>query len=241
MKAAVARRDEARRLLEAAERDAQALTAAALAADFALPEAKRRRVHVAPEPWETATVGWDLQGWIDFEKREQRRRAVKIGTAPDAPDPQRGPDGFLHHWRGWLLGAVMRWAHGSRRNVINMIMSLIGAEHGFGIEEEVRERLKDPKVTKAAETDAYIIDRLVAALTALRNSGTEQARREYHIILGALAPVRAAEGAKAGMARRVAARIRVPRGRRARTKQQQEADEPGRPYAFLQSTIYEGG
>eukprot|EP00966_Prymnesium_polylepis_P148273 3425337-Prymnesium_polylepis.1 len=92
-------------------------------------------------------------------------------------------------------------------------MSLIGAEHGFGIEEEVRERLKDPKVTKAAETDAYIIDRLVAALTALRNSGTEQARREYHIILGALAPVRAAEGAKAGMARRVAARIRVPRGR----------------------------
>jgi hypothetical protein len=68
-------------------------------------------------------------------------------------------------------------------------------------------------------------------------SGTEQARREYHIILGALAPVRAAEGANVGMARRVAARIRVPRGRRARTKQQQEADEPGRPYAFLQSTI----
>ena len=57
VKAAEARRDEARRALEAAEREAQTLTAAAMAADFALPEAKRRRTHTAPEPWEMATDG----------------------------------------------------------------------------------------------------------------------------------------------------------------------------------------
>jgi hypothetical protein len=105
------------------------------------------------------------------------------------------------------------------------------------LETEYRELDALPVVDTIRTDKVVIIDRLVAALTALRNSGTEQARREYHIILGALAPVRAAEGARAGMARRVAARIRVPRGRRARTKQQEEADEPGRPYAFLQSTI----
>jgi len=237
LKAAELRRDEARRAYEAAELEAAALTAAATAADFALPEAKRRRTHAALQPWEQATTEWSVQEWIDFEGREQKRRAVPIGSSPDAADPQRGPNGFLHHWRGGLLGAIKRWAHGSERNVVNMIMSLIGAEHGFGIEDAVRARLKDAKATKAVETDTYIVDRAVAALDVLKRSGTAQARREYHIILGALAPVRVVERGKRGMGRRVAARLRVRRGRRARTQQQQDADELGRPFAFLQATI----
>jgi len=115
--------------------------------------------------------------------------------------------------------------------------TLIGAEHGFGIDQEIRDRLKDEQLSKAAATDAYIVDRVVAALAALKSCGTEQARREYHIILGAAAPVRTAERGQKGMGRRVAARLRVRRGRRARTKKQKEAGEPGRPFASLQATI----
>ena len=92
LRAAELRRAEARQMLEAAEREANALTAAAIAADSALPEAKRRRTHAPAAPWEAATEGWDIQGWRDFEKREQKRRAVEVGTAPDAPDPQRESD-----------------------------------------------------------------------------------------------------------------------------------------------------
>ena len=101
--------------------------------------------------------------------------------AGEVPEPQRGELGFLHHWRRGLLGAVQSWARGCKQHVVNMIMSLIGAQHGFGIEDEIRQLLAG-EVLKKAETDAYIVDRVAAALTTLKQCGTEQARQEYHIV-----------------------------------------------------------
>ena len=60
-----------------------------------------------------------------------------------------------------------------------MLVTLIGADHGFGVEVEVRESLAVEQLRKA-ETDAYIVDRAVAALATLKLCGTEQARQEYH-------------------------------------------------------------
>lgn len=95
--------------------------------------------------------------------------------------------GWLHRWRRGLLGVIKSWARGSRKHVVMMIATLIGADHGFGIEDEIRERFAGEQLKKAA-TDAYIVDRAVAALDTLKLCGTEQARQEYHIVLGALAP-----------------------------------------------------
>ena len=44
------------------------------------------------------------------------------------------------------------------------------------------ERLAGEQLKKA-DTDAYIVDRAVAALATLKRCGTEQARQEYHIVL----------------------------------------------------------
>ena len=81
----------------------------------------------------------------------------------------------------------------------------------------------------------------MAALDTLKLCGTELARQEYHIVLGALAPELLAQRSSKGMGRRVAARLRVRRGRRARTKKQVDAGELGRPFAFLQATHGRGG
>ena len=79
-------------------------------------------------------------------------------------------------------------------------------------------KLKGVQLVKEAETNALVVDRAVAALSALKRICTEQARCEYHIILGALAPPMVAVGDSSGMGRRVSARLRVHRGRRARRR-----------------------
>ena len=66
-------------------------------------------------------------------------------------------------------------------------------------------QLKGGQLVKEAETNALVVDRAVAALSALKRIGTEQARCEYHIILGALAPPMVAVGDSSGMGRSRAA------------------------------------
>jgi hypothetical protein len=39
------------------------------------------------------------------------------------------------------IGAVQSWARGSKAHVVSMLIALIGADRGFSIEAEVRERL----------------------------------------------------------------------------------------------------
>ena len=79
--------------------------------------------------------------------------------------------------------------HGCKQHVVQMVMGLIGSEHGFGIEDEIRERLSGETLRKA-ETDAYIVDRVVSAIDVLKQCSTEQSRQQYHIILGAASSVR---------------------------------------------------
>ena len=234
---------------EAARKEAATLRAAADAAWEPLQEAaraKRQRVDGADlgfwKPWLEATppsvATWDLKQWRDQEDEEQKRRDVKIGAAAgheagqEPLAPRTGKDGYLHHWRRGLLGAVRSWARGVKAHVVTMVMGLISSENGFGIEAEVSERLADAIQAREAETNALIVDRAVAVLMRLKACDTEQARREYHIVLGALAPPLLAERAAMGMARRVAARLRVRRGRRARTAKQKANGEKGRPFAF---------
>ena len=63
-----------------------------------------------------------------------------------------------------------------------------------------------------AETDAYIIERVKAALYVLKNCESETARIEYGILLAALAPERLAMRDPKGMIRKVAERLGVQRG-----------------------------
>ena len=141
LKAAQAREAELRTQLSAAEAATASLRAAAVDADGALPEAKRRRK--APLPWQQETAGWTVHDWEHWMEGEQMRRAVPIDEAADELPPHRGADGWLHHWSRGLLGAVKSWARGCRKHVVSMISTLISAEHGFGIEDESFEKWVD--------------------------------------------------------------------------------------------------
>ena len=104
---AQARVAELRLQLEAAEREVGRMRAAAMAADIALPEAKRRRKHVAHLPWMDATDGWTVDKWVDFEAGEQVRRAVDIRPTPQesSEEPARVDEQIR---RGcWLGGRRM--------------------------------------------------------------------------------------------------------------------------------------
>ena len=218
--------------------------------------AKRQCTGAADEgvwvPWLQSTppsvATWDLKQWRDYEDEEQKRRTVKVSkvagqaVGQEPPVPRGGKEGFLHHHRRGLIGAVQSWARGSRDHVVSMLVALIGSEQGFGIESEVRARLADAKHVYDAETDALIVDRIVGALSQVK-FGAEHSRHAYHTILAACAHVcvteRHSSGAEfdaSGMARRFSARLQVRRGRRTRSKKQQEAGEVGAPYTYLQAT-----
>ena len=230
----------ARQVLVAADREVTVLTAEAEAADAELP-AKRQCTRAPLEAWETATQGWSAEQWSAFEAAEQKRRAKPIDNETEDPDLKRGAEGFLHDFRRGLLGAVQSWANGRRKAVVHMVMSLIGSKHGFGIEDEVRERLADPAVKREAQTNAYIVDRLAATINVFKQFGTEEARETLHVLLGSVSPpvVDPTDHAarNEGMQRRVWERLNVRRGRRARTAQQKQANELGRPFVSLQATL----
>ena len=76
-----------------------------------------------------------------------------------------------------------------------------------------------------AETNAFIVDRLVAALGVSKACATEQQRQEYLTGLTYVAPPRVHAGDKSGMIRRVAKRLNVRRGRRSKK-------QGGRQFAF---------
>jgi len=125
-------------LAEAARKEAAALRAAAEAEWAKLPQpAKRQRADAASlefwKPWLESTppsvTTWNVKQWRDYEDEEQKRRAVKIageaagsaaGTEP--LPPRGGKEGYLHHWRRGLLGAVRSWARGSEEHVVSMIV-----------------------------------------------------------------------------------------------------------------------
>ena len=101
---------------------------------------------------------------------------------------------------------------------------LLGLIDEFGVADDIRQSLFR-KSRRQAETDTFIVDRLVAALQVLKGCQTKQQQREFRIALALVAPTRAAFGNQEGMAKRVSARLRVQRGKRSKR-------QGGRPYAF---------
>ena len=104
--------------------------------------------------------------------------------------------------------------HGSQGAIIFMLAECV--VH-FGVVDAVSQRLGLSLAKEAVEqatTDAYIVDRIKAALYVLKHCQSETARVEYGTILAALAPERLGERARGGMIRRVAMRLGVQRGTR---------------------------
>lgn len=95
----------------------------------------------------------------------------------------------------------------------------MGARLGFTLSKEEVEQLK---------VDTYLIDRVVQALSQLKQCRTEAEREDYHIVLAALAPKREAERSREGMLRAASQRLRVERGVRYFNGEK-------RPYAFDQA------
>lgn len=69
-----------------------------------------------------------------------------------------------------------------------------------------------PEEAQHAKIDRYIVDRVRAALSVLKQCLTEEQCVEYHIVLGAIAPEREVQSCKEGKLRSVAERLGVTRG-----------------------------
>ena len=213
-------------------RQAVQVTAAAQAA-----KAQRRQavsdLHLPAEQQPSdSTRDWNLKKFQDVEQSTQEKRKQRISAeaasasaASAAPKLRKGRHGWRHNSRQGLVGAVQYWAAGSRRNVISMLLGLI---NHFGVTDEIRQALFR-KARRHAETDTYIVDRLVAALDILKGCQTEQQRRDFRLALALVAPTRVASGNHEGMARRVSARLHVQRGKRSKKRGE-------RPYAFEAAT-----
>ena len=98
-----------------------------------------------------------------------------------------------------------------------------------------------PERANDTASNAYIVNRLAATINVFKQFGTEEARETLHVLLGSVSPpvVDPTDHAARleGMQRRVWERLNVRRGRRARTAQQKQADELGRPFVSLQATL----
>jgi hypothetical protein len=118
----------------AAEKAKDAAEAELAAFERAL-DAKRRRVEEpaideAAEP-EQATTEWDLADHRREMSRVMNRREIEIGSDERERELRTGRDGYLHHPRTGLVGAVAYWALGSTALAVVMIVALVrrgGAE-----------------------------------------------------------------------------------------------------------------
>ena len=126
-------------------------------------DAKRRRIEEpafdeAAEP-EHVTSEWDLADHRREMSRVMNRRAIEPVAAPtrEPREPRTGKDGYLHHRRLGLVGAVAYWAGGSLALVVTMLVALI--VH-LDIVEKVRAALPQGPRELKAETEAFICDRL---------------------------------------------------------------------------------
>ena len=151
-------------------------------------------------------------------KDKRRTPAVKEGKAPPL---RRGRYGALQHDRLGLIGAVCYWARGYKQNVVRLIKKVI---HAFGVEKDISAHLFK-KTRREAETDHLMTERLVAAIDVLKECRSEQQRLDFRFALSLVAPPRTGAGDPEGCAKRIAARLRVSRGRRSKKR-------GGRQYSF---------
>ena len=210
---------------ERAQAEHQAAQQAAQCMEREAYTARRKAVADLKLPTEqqpsSSTIDWDQERFLDAERKTQQRRSVRISASAKHVKLRKGKHGWRHNSRQGLIGAVRYWAAGSRSNVVKMLLGLI---EEFDVAEDIRKVLF-LKARRQAETDTFIVNQLVAVLEILKGCKSEQQRREFRLLLASVAPPRADEGDVHGMARRVAARLCVRRGRRS-------LKQGGRPFAF---------
>ena len=103
---------------------------------------KRQRIErSADEYWHE----WEPHMWRSLEMQSYVRRARLLSADAPARAPDKLPrgarDGFLHHPRRGLVGALRDWAEGSTADAAKMVFSLIEE-----LELEVRRRSVCPAV-----------------------------------------------------------------------------------------------
>ena len=91
---------------------------------------------------------WALPDHRREMTRVMNRRDIELGSRESAPMPRTGKQGYLHHTRLGLVGAVGYWAAGgSMAVVVTMMVALI--VH-FKIVERVRAELPKREADKDA-------------------------------------------------------------------------------------------
>ena len=125
--------------LEAARARAAAANEAALAAqkehEAAEAEVEELKRVLDPKRPRTDTIeedgptleldGMDLADHRREARRVMNRRAIEIGSREHGRELRTGKDGYLHHARTGLIGAVAYWALGSTALAVTMIVALI--------------------------------------------------------------------------------------------------------------------
>lgn len=121
--------------------------------------------------------------------RVATRNQDEASPSTNAPTQTRsmtdGKDGWRHHWRHGMVGAVNYWAAGCRANVVKMLVVL--ARHEFSVGHEVAEELSRGLDMNSALAEQAIARNVKGAVQGLKpqHGSTEEQRKEYGIVLAA--------------------------------------------------------
>ena len=215
---------EANAAVVAAERAKEAAEAEVEAYERAL--GKRPRTEAEQTEAEGPTSSIDEWDYADHRREMTRminRRAIEIGSKEHERELRTGKDGYLHHARMGLVGAVAYWALGSTALAVTMIVALI--VH-LKLVQQVRDALPKGERERRAQADEAIADLMEKGLAETKHCRTEQQRQEHGIGLAFIAPAR-----DSGLIRLIGERLHVHWG----TRKKREGEERGRPFAFDQA------
>ena len=109
----------------AAERAREAAEAEVEAYERALGKRPRTETETEAEGPTIATDDWDYADHRRETTRVMNRRVIEIGSNETERELRTGKDGYLHHSRTGLVGAVAYWALGSTALAVIMIVALI--------------------------------------------------------------------------------------------------------------------
>jgi len=117
---------EANAVVFAAERAKEAAEAEVEAYERALGKRPRTETEQTEAEGPVAsTEDWDYADHRREMKRVMNRRVIEIGSNETERELRTGKDGYLHHGRTGLVGAVAYWALGSTALAVTMIVALI--------------------------------------------------------------------------------------------------------------------
>jgi hypothetical protein len=108
-------------------------------------------------------------------------RRVEISAAGGAEfQPANKSTAMLADGTG-MVDSVKYWAEGSRKKALQLVTSLV--KH-FSFHDDIVQEFR----LAENDTNAYIVDRIQAAIAVLKQCSSEEQREQYHVILTALAP-----------------------------------------------------